>query len=512
MSEADGIDRTLPDRQGAFSGGLWNVAQTVGPMLATLGLSVVMGRVLGPADLGKQSWIAYLLSLSWAIVVWPLVTAGIQTLSTARGGRDSDLVRRLSVWTLRLLPPLGLVVGVILLGIGAEEGDRGLWAIAAATAAANSLAWALAIRVISSTGWSRVSRFHTVSLIAAQLVAIAGVFLGFGIAGVLTATLVEAVVFAVAMRLMSRERQRGPAGPVPRVLVRIWGQQLGKNSLSEIVGQRVEFLFLGLLSTTTELAMYSIPFMLVSAAASIPYALMRAAMPAMAARSGAGHGVAVEGHLSNACRVTVGASIPLAAATAAAGPVVVRLLYGPAFQQAVNLVLPMSALLVVLPVAFLLQTYWESIGELKAVLWVLLTGSILDIALALLLIPPLGAWGAVAATVAAQSLTAALVIGFSVRRVPGLSVGDRRWVLTVLVAAAAAAPSVLLLLSGAGVVLVLVAAAGSILLITGFGLVVGWVGPQDAAWLHDTLPARARPLVPLLIGRAQLSRLQADGR
>lgn len=273
-------------------------------------------------------------------------------------------------------------------------------------------------------------------------------------------------------------------------MTRLWGLFLIRAVLLQVVAQRIEFLFLAAYSTPDQIAMYSIPFMVVTAVVLIPSSIIAAGMPAMAARQGAGQSREVAEHLGAAIRVTLAASIPLAFVLVALGPRLVVVLYGSEFAEAGTLLAWMAPLVLVLPAAAVCETYWYGTASLRLPLATAVIASVIDLALCIALIPRFGALGAAWANLGGQGTAALMIIAATRHQRPTVTIP---WMLTtrtcvVMGVAGAIAWWTTTMLAGlwgltAGIAICAIAALA-------YGRLLGFVRGGDAGWLAHTLPER----------------------
>lgn len=530
MSTADGEPDPVAEEpfapgesRRALSGGIWNAAATVMPMVTTLLLSVVINRTLGIEAQGVQNFIAYVASLAVALPVMPLFSASVQTLSAARGrgaALDAAWLARVS---LVLHVGVGVVSGGALLLLGLARGDEQLaWAIAGATVGIDAAGWALSARSIARDGWGPVGARRLVTQATAPLLGIAALLAGLGVAGVFLAQAIASVALLVAVWRL----RHGSARPAPVALTRpplrlrplagLVGMFALVSLLTQVVERRLELLFLDAYSTAREIAVYSIAFALVSMAYYVCTSTTGAASSSIAAVAASGDTRRVEQAISRAVRVLVVVAVLLAAALASVGPSLIRVAYEDA-GRAAALVPWLCLTLLCAPVAHLLQQYWQGVGRLTPVLAGGSIGAVADIALAFLLVPDHGAAGAVAANVTGQAVAATVVVVLTVRRLRGL----RLPATVVLRAAAVAVPSAAAALAAAALGgWIGLVAAGTAFLAVAFAVsrVVPLLGAEDVAWLHAALPGRLAGLASAVLrpgtlrgARSRVGSSSADG-
>jgi O-antigen/teichoic acid export membrane protein len=502
-------DQPAPDpavevtaRRGTVSGGLWNAAATVLPMGSTLALSIVISRELGAAVLGEQSVIAYVASLLVSVFIFSFTTASIQLLATAVGARDDDRLAWLARWSASAHLVGGVLAAALMIGIGLFREDyKLLWFLAAATALADALGWSRTVRDIAHRGWTRTSRRRLVAQAAAPLMAVAAIYLGWGIEGVFTAQLVVAIGLLVSLAVLDRSLPRPPRHRVGRPrwqpVARTWLMFTGSLLISQIVQRRIELVFLDQYHDGPTVAMFSVAANVITIPVVLTSTLIGASLPAIAARWVQDPDV-VTAVMGRTARVVCTLGVLLSAATLAVGPGLVRTAYGAEFTQAAEIVRYLALVLLVVPLGQVCTTLWTGTGRLAPVLWSGGTAAVVDVLLSLLLIPPFSLTGAIIATFAAQTVGAVLILGYTVRQGVVLQLAPLRLLAAVLVSAAAATAAILVRgqvdgLVGdlaAGVVFVVIAGAGVRL--------ARVFARADLDWLADALPGPAGRAVRLL--------------
>jgi len=495
-------EQQLMGRADTLVAGLWNTAQMVIPLVGTTIVSIAIGRILGPTELGEQSWISYIDGLMAAILVQTLVRAGIQTMATARGANETLTYEAMNRWVMWGQIAGGTIAALVLLVFAAFSEFKLAWLLVSATAAVNAIGWAYSVRIIAGDGWAPVAKRRLITQILAQAIAVVAVVVGFGIAGVFAANLVAAAILTVMIWRIA-EPASGPMFPkIPRQLVHIWGLYLVTELLVQVVARRIEFFFLAAFSTKDQLAMYSIPYMVITSVTMIPHSMVTAVLPSMASQAGAGKGDVVDRHLSPAIRVIAMMSVPLAAGIAVLGPRLVTTLYGQDFKEAGYLVSWMALLVLFIPVFDLLNVYWGGYGRLGIPIVAVAIGGVLDVALAFALVEPYGAFGATIANVSGQGLAAIVLIVVTRRKLPSLNMAWGKYAAIVLVSLFAAACGWYIQEQLDGVLGWLLALVVMLAVLAAYGLTAGFTTDSDAGWLQDSVPAKLQPALRLYCGRA----------
>ncbi len=484
-------------RSRVFRGGIWNAASAVLPMGSTLALSIVISRLLGAEVLGEQSLVAYVSSLLVSVVIVSFTTASVRLIAAAGGAREEARLAHLARWSGWAHLAGGATSAAVLVAVGlGRDSYQALWFVAAATTVVDSLCWGSSSRHIARHGWGPTSVRRLVATGATPLLGIAAILLGAGITGVFVAQLVSASVLLVVLRRMDRaspypSTRDLPAPAWPPVL-RVWALFALSSLLTQVVDRRVELVFLDAYRSAEEVAHFSVAFNVVGIALVLSTALISAAMPAIAAAHGAGEVERVDQALGRVLRIVVTLALLLAGGAVSVAPLVVTAAWGPAFAESGDLVRWLSVTLLLSPLAALCSAYWTGTGRLRPVLAAGGAGATADVALAWLLVPPLGVDGAVVASVAGSGTAAAVLVVVTLRSGVHLGpapVGVARAAATAL-AATAAALGADALVDGP---LALVAALVAFLAVTALaGRAVGLFSREDTAWFADTVPGPAR--------------------
>lgn len=492
-------------RRQVLVSGTWMAVSQVLPLLTTAGLSVLAGRVLGAELLGQQSLIAYCAALAAALLVGSLTDASVQALATEAGARGGEPSPALERWVLRTHSSVGAVVGLLLVGTGVLRGELvAAWVLIGVAASLDAVGWAYAARSIAVHGWAAVAKSRLVAQLVSVALAAVALLSGLGIAGIFGASAVASLGLLVVLRRSCRAPAPGSSAGWPRPVVRLWALFAVGEVLTQVVGRRVEFLFLAAYSTSAEIAAFSIAVMAVSAAAAVPGALAGAAMPAVALAHAAGEQELARTSLVRALHVTAVATLLLGALLVAVGPAAVTGLYGAEFSRAADLVPVVALALLLSPSGQLCTTYWSALGRLRLTIVAGLVGGAIDLGLAWALVPDLGAEGAAWASVAGQSTDALVVLVASWHLLERPRLHVRSWGAALVTAGAAGGPARLLAdelgglagaLAGAGCFAVVL----TVLTTAATRLRAPVLSAADAGWLVGMLPATAGRVVATVL-------------
>src|SRR5439155_8206402 len=114
-----------------LGGGAWTTTSMLLPQLYVLAMSVMAARFLGPEEMGRQSFIAFV-ALSMVMVLTGGVPAALQRfIGESIGGDRAGHVPDLVAWGWRILVPAALV-GAAVLATAAASGStpRVAWLLA----------------------------------------------------------------------------------------------------------------------------------------------------------------------------------------------------------------------------------------------------------------------------------------------------------------------------------------------------------------------------------------------
>jgi O-antigen/teichoic acid export membrane protein len=277
------------------------------------------------------------------------------------------------------------------------------------------------------------------------------------------------------------------AEPVPPQLRRRYLTFAGTTTLilaiQLVVWRRSELFVLQKFSTDAEIAFYSIAFAAISGLAKLPETVEHVAMPAVANLLGAGESDRIRRGFWRAVRLLALTTPALVAGVAITGPALLRLVYGERFSGAGTVLLVLLAPLLLQPLLTLAMGILYGLGRPRFIVVSGLVAVVVDIGLALALIPPLDAVGAGIANGAAQLVAGVpcLVLAVRLHRPadPWLAASALGLLLGLAVAAAAGAALVLL-----GALAAIVAGVAAFLLVA---LLVRPFPAADGRWLAAAL-------------------------
>jgi O-antigen/teichoic acid export membrane protein len=495
-------------------GGTWNLVARVLPQACVLIISVAAARFLGPHGMGRQSFIAFV-----ALSTTMFFTGGLsvalmrfvgEELGRDRPGTALSLVR----WAGRVAVVGAAVAGggILVVALAGAE-PQSAWILAGLGAAFGVLHTVPSALLIGAQRWRDATIVGLTTSTIAVPATIAVLAAGGGITGMFAVgAAVGFANFALtwvlargAMRSMGASPQRDRS--VERAAARYAAWASLGVLLTFVVFRRSEFFFLDQYSTDSEIAFYSIAFATIYGVTLVFEATGGVVIPAFATLKGAGETERIRVGYERSLRLVTMASLPIAAGVLAVGPETLRLVYGDDYSATEPVVRLLALSLPFIPIMYISSALLAGLGLIRPDLVAGAFAAVLNVALALLLIPAFDAVGAAIANTGAQVAVAVGVFGYT-WRLMGAWPLDTQVVLraagTAAVAGGAAWTIVSALEGVPGVVL------GTAAGIAGFALtgrLVRVLRDDDAQWLWAASGERAlgrivRPVCRVLAGAA----------
>lgn len=424
--------RLRPSGSSMVRGGVWAGVSHLLPQLYTVLISVAIARSLGASGMGRQSFIAFVSLSVITVCSSGVADALMRGISEALGNGSVATARDLLRWAWPL-ELFAAVAGGLVVAAPAVFGST------------PSLAWVLAgvfttlsvlVRVPSSVlvgthRWRDSAVIGLISGAVAVPVLVVVLSLGGGIAGVFA---VEAGVAATNVFVSLRRARRAlPAGPTVRdsaarsTAVRYALISTVGATLTLVVFRRSEFFFLAHYSSNAEIALYSVAFAASAVLAALPERLGGIASSSFAALFGAGDHDAMRVGYARARRLFVLGSMILAGLAAAFGPAAVSVVYGREYEGARTVLLLLLLGVPIMPLWSNGLWLMAARGDARTPLLLSAFAALVNVVLALLLIPRYDAVGAALANTGAQ-VAAAVAMSIAARRIAG----PGRWSATML--------------------------------------------------------------------------------
>jgi O-antigen/teichoic acid export membrane protein len=471
-------------------GSFWNVASTILPQLFVLVMSIVAARFLGPEDMGRQSFIAFIALSATALFGGGIAATLLRYVGEMLGAGRPTVVRDLASWgwglaTIWAALGTAAMIGTGLLGATPEAA----WILAGIGCGLGILQSIPNAVLVGAQEWRRASMVGlTTGTIGVPLV-IGVLAAGGGIVGMFAVDV--AVIFtnliwsgALSRRVLTRLATKPERDPKVRRAANAYARwALLSVLLSTIVFKRSEFFFLNHYASDQDIAIYSISFAAVFAITTLTEALAQTLLPAFATLFGGGQQERIELGFDRAQRLVMMLSLPLTAATVALGPEALKLIYGQSYSATGQIVQIMAIGIPLLAMMNLARAFMVAHAKVRPLLAIDTTAAIVNLTLAFILIPSLHDVGAALANLVGQVIVAVIVTIYALRFMGNVRVPFRQ----VLVTGGCAA-------IGGGVAYLLVEAIGGVPglllgLVVGLGCflaagsVVKLIREDDAHWL-----------------------------
>ena len=469
-----------------------------------IGVSVVLARTLGPEDFARFALLSFLVPLLFAVTDLGVSQAATRAASRAYAAGDlattQELLGKSLGWNLLRFPALcALTILLVDGGLVASVALAAYLVVALGSAGAN----------LALNAENRVATLAKVAFV--QALAAAGASIGAALAGaspetVFALSLASGAV-AAPLWLLGTSPQLRRAALVPR-LPRGLGQDfwrygvtaLSVSLLTLLVFSRSEVVLLDLLEEQQALAVFALAYGLAQRLTTPVDTLLGPLVPALAALDAA-HPDRLRAGFERALRLASTAVAFLAASAVAGMVFLAPFLFGPEYDGVGVAFAALAGISLFQSAAQPYTALVYAVGRPQVALRALAAALIVDIAVAVVLIPPLGLWGAVAANAAgalvAIVLAARAVAGKGSVRLAG--VAAPRLVLVTVVSAALSTGAGLLasplhpLAATAAAVL-----AGTGAFVVGARLAGGLVAGGDARVIGEALPGPLARVVGLL--------------
>jgi O-antigen/teichoic acid export membrane protein len=477
---------------GVIRGGIWTATSRIIPQLNIIALSIAAGRFLGPTDMGRQSYIAFISASVVLVATASLPQAMSRFVAEALGGGRGGVARALLRMTWRFEVALAIAAVAALEAYAWLAGDpAAAWALTAIACGLGVLHTVPSGLLVAAQRWREATIVGLATGVVSVPATIAVLAAGGGITGFFA---VEAVVAAVNLAWTARlARRLLPSLPPPEALqpdvrrefLRFAAISSLFVAIEFVVWRRSEFFFLQRFSTDAEIGFYSIAFAAALGLTRVPEALARVTTPAVASLAGEGARDRIRNGYWRALRLLVFATPPVAVGAAVLGPELIELAYGSEFARAGDVLLVMLAPLPLLPILAISNALMFGLGRLRVLVIAGLTATLVNLALAALLIPRYDAIGAAVSNVCAQ-LTAGVPVLVAVARSlrpTDLPLGAVLRSVGVSLVSGAAAAAMLLALGGIPGTLAGAAAGLGVFWI--LGTRVGIVAERDSQWLAE---------------------------
>jgi O-antigen/teichoic acid export membrane protein len=498
---------TSPTGASVARGGIWEIAASVIPQFYVVVQSIFIARYLGPTGVGQVAFITLVVLTSSTLFTLGMPTALLRftgrLIGSARGGAAHALYR----WTWRF-QAVAAALNFLLLALVAVFGGNppGAWVLAGVIAAGTVMNGIASSFLRGMMQWRRARLIGIVSGSVALAFKLVALRLGGGITALFLIDATAITVNVAGTEFLARRAARGlPPPPRKAEDVRPLLRFAGVASLNAfvllVVYQRTEVFFLAHYGTTTEIAIYAIPFSIVSALLLFPRAVGSALAPAVATLWGGGELERIRAGFGRAMRIVLLLVVLITAVAASLGPTGIRIVYGPKFAGS-GLIL--EILLIALPfVAFttLSSALLLGIGRQWGLTIITSIAAIANLGLDWLIIPAHGAVGAAVANTLAQLIGSIPLLLYAVHVIGSVSLHFGKLVRAIVAGALAAAVALMVVSILPLVVGFLVASVAFTATFVAVCLILRPIPVSDARWAEVTIGGWGHGLVGVVCRR-----------
>ncbi|HXF30983.1 MAG TPA: polysaccharide biosynthesis C-terminal domain-containing protein [Solirubrobacterales bacterium] len=471
-------------------GSFWNVASTILPQLFVLVMSVVAARFLGPEDMGRQSFIAFIALSATSLFGGGIAATLMRYVGEMLGGGRPGVARDLAGWGWGLASIWAAIGTAVMVGTGLLGATpQAAWILAGVGAGLGILQSIPNAVLVGAQEWRRASMVGLVTGTIGVPLVIGVLAAGGGIAGMFAVDvlIVGANLIwsgSLSRGVLQRLAERPERDPQVRHAANVYARwALLSVLLATIVFKRSEFFFLNHYATDHDIAIYSISFAAVYAITTLTESLVQTLLPAFATLFGGGHRERIEFGFDRAQRLVMMTALPLTAATVALGPEALALVYGRQFSETGQIVQILAIGIPLLALMNLAHAFMIGLGRVKTVLAVDGTAAVVNLSLAFLLIPAHHTVGAALANLIGQCLVAVIVTVYALRAMQHVHLPVRTIVLTATTAAAGGLAAYGLVSALGGVVGLIAGLLGGTVAFLAVGSVLKIIRADDAGWL-----------------------------
>ena len=478
-------------------GGAWNLAGQVLPQIYTIIISVLAARILHPSGMGRLSFIAFVEATMILALTAGLPSSLMRYIGQALGEGHPDRVRGLLRWAWRIETVAAVIGGSILVVSGLlGVNPASAWVLAGAACFASIMQTVPAALLTGAQRWRAATMVGLVTGTAAVALKVFVLSAGGGIPGLF---LVDAITttanLVVTGYLCNRvARELSSTTTTDHVLIRTATRFALVSSLyallDYVIWRRTELFFLAKYSSSAQIALYSIPFSLVTALLLVQRAIGLGIGPAFATLYGARQMERIRSGYARTLRLITTMTLPVTALSLVLGPAVLRLVYGNAYSEASNVLLILLATFPIIPLMTVSTSMLFGIERQWPQVIIGACAAVANIGLDLALIPRYNAIGAAIANTIAQLLGSVPLIIVGNRAIGGIRWHTLALARTALAAAAAGLVALILVTSLGDLMGLMLGLPAAIVTFALLAVSVGMLSKEDATWLETTFGSR----------------------
>jgi O-antigen/teichoic acid export membrane protein len=394
---------------------LWYGAVTAVGMLSGLVMSIILARGLGPELMGEYSYVTWATRMMEVLTILGFSAATARYTAQAVGRSERGLGRAWIDFLMRrqVLATVVFVIAVIPVVLLLAPAQRRLVLVVAALSLVPRTVEAIYTNALyGAQRYDLTARASTIKMalqIAATLAALAltGDVTGVVI-GVAVTTLISCAIQHRQTRNVYPETGAVDVPPAERREARGYLVSLGSIAvLDAFVWNRSEVFFLGLHGTAAEIAFYSLAYGLATRMMVLPEVIVGALLPAFSALDGRHDHHRFRDVYRSALRYVALIGVPMTAVGTAIAPAVFTLLYGQAFAAAAPLFQWFAVVGVLGAMRKVAWTALFAVGDCRYTFAATAVAAVINVGLAVALVPGFTTTGALIANGVAQAVAAA---------------------------------------------------------------------------------------------------------
>lgn len=394
-----------------------NLLTTLVAFVTGTGASIIAARLLGPADLGLFAFVNWTFTTLLLLVDPGLSSAIAKFVSELLGSGKQAIGNTLTLAVLLVQAGIGMLAGLLLWALGDQianlmgQPPAGLYLPVMGLAVPTAMiAGILRARLSGFQRYDLISLAGIVNscfLLVGTVVVLAQ---GLGVRGLVLLTVAGSFLqLALFAFFVPRQRNLWRLEPVPAQMIRrVLSYSVGVffiTSLDSIIWQRSETFFLGLFSTTEQIAYYGLAYSIAGILVTmLPAAISGVLMPALSNYHGAGQRDRMQDIYARTTKYVEIVVLPVCLGGIAIARPMVELFYGPAYLPVVELLRILLVASAVGAMAGPGSGLFLALGKpYLAVFWAIPI-AVLNVGLAFVLVKAHGAMGAAVANSVCQVL------------------------------------------------------------------------------------------------------------
>jgi O-antigen/teichoic acid export membrane protein len=397
-------------QKSAVSGSVWTVIGALVGLPLNFAVNIVVVRLLGPAQFGLLATLLATLTIGLVVLNAGVSDATIQWGAAADAADDRgallDLARRAAGFHVFVQTPASVALVVVLL----RNSGLGVVILAAVGIAVTMILGTSTVVQVAINRTARNAQIVMVTNIALQAaVVVAAVASHDGTAvwaSRVAFSALPAVVIIFTLPSDLRTAILRPLFPhhLPRGFSAFAAKALGSALLSTLIYSRSELFVMQYYGLAVGAGIFALAFGLSAQLTVAVDALLQPLVPAAAGLIAADAAAAGSGLLRALRIVSTGTGLVVAVLMPAVAAVL-ALVYGAQFTPAALLFIPLSVASCLMSANGPVTAFVSGVRRLGTLAMVNLTAFVIDFALAVTLIPELGAWGAVIANFVGQVIS-----------------------------------------------------------------------------------------------------------